>query len=66
MEASPRRGLSPPMSRGRARTGGGMDFEQQDAPLLDDDLRNYLEQEKNNRTLKKMGYFNREDFLKFK
>jgi hypothetical protein len=54
------------MSRGRARTGGGMDFEQQDAPLLDDDLRNYLEQEKNNRTLKKMGYFNREDFLKFK
>lgn len=33
--------------------------------LLDEDLRLYLEQEKNNRTLKKMGYFNKEQFLKF-
>jgi hypothetical protein len=65
MQSSPKREQSPSLSRGRL---GDLEevSEQYDAPLLDEDLRNYLEQEKNNRILKKMGYFNQEEFLKFK
>ena len=68
--SSPKRDHSPSSSRGRPAAAGDFDSQQQqqfdDAPLLDEDLRNYLEQEKNNRVLKKMGYFNQEHFLKFK
>ena len=70
MQSSPKREHSPSLSRGRLGEGAAADLEevseQFDAPLLDEDLRNYLEQEKNNRILKKMGYFNQEEFLKFK
>lgn len=69
MQSSPKREHSPSLNRGRLGEGAA-DLEevseQFDAPLLDEDLRNYLEQEKNNRILKKMGYFNQEEFLKFK
>jgi hypothetical protein len=33
--------------------------------LLDEDLTAYLEQEKNNRRLRDLGYFNKDDFLQF-